>query len=141
MSRTVYEAQALIGSGTLPFTHGIAGNVRAGNPVILTNPEDLVAMAAFATSGVTIGTSAVEILGPNRNPLSQSRLVIFENTGLNTIFISHQKSFTSLEGFELEANILLSNGSDRRLILPILRNVSVWARTDNGTSSIKLIIL
>jgi len=140
---------AQIGSGTIPYTYGILplderGNeadgrgVRTGVQVMVGNPEDLVAVDAFATSGVTVGTGVVEILGPTKNPLPRSRFVTIQNTGANAVYISHRSSYPSIDSFELPA---ATAGVVRRITIPILHNVSVYAKTTTGTSVVRLLIV
>jgi hypothetical protein len=109
---TAPQVAAQIGSGTLPYTYGIlppdergsetdGGGVRLGLQVMVANPEDSVAVDAFVASGVTVGTTAVEVLGPGINPLPRCRLVEFQNDGNNPILISHTSSFVDDDAFEV----------------------------------------
>lgn len=138
-----------IGSGTLPYTYGILpssqrGNeplgqgIRHGQQVMIGNPEDLVAVDAFAASGITVGTTPVEIVGPNNNPLPRCRQIILQNTGANEVYISHNPTFPLVDSFELPVGG--TAGANRRITLPLLHNVSIWARADTGTSVIRLLI-
>lgn len=152
----VREVAAIIGSGSIPFTYGILdpsqrGNlvggegVRIGSQVILANPEDLLAVDAFAASGVTVGTTAVEIIGPHNNPLPRCTSVKLRNDGTNDVFISHKQSFPTLDAFIIPAADILAAGTGSTdpahiIELPILHNVSVWAKTATGTSIVRLLI-
>ena len=139
----------IIGSGTVPFTRAIlpldqrgsqAGSegVRTGLQVVVANPEDLTSVDAFAASGITVGTNAVAIIGPTTNPLPRCREVILQNTGAAPVYISHKPSFTTQDSFELP--IGGTAGVNRRVALPILHNVTVYARTASGSSSVRLLI-
>jgi len=139
-----------VGSGTIPFTYGIlssgqrgneplGGGIRTGNQVMIGNPEDMVAVDAFAASGIVIGTNPVEILGPQNNPLPRSRMVLIENTGTVDAYISHRLNFTTLDAFELSPEG--TAGRDSRIQLPLLRNVSVYAKTASGSTTIRLLIV
>lgn len=140
---------AIVGSGTIPFTRGILpalqrGNesigegVRTGIQVMVGNPEDLVAVDAFAASGITVGTSVVEAVGPNTNPLPRCRAIELQNTGSNPILISHRSSFTDDDAFQLPA---AAAGISRRVEIPILHNVSVYARAVGGSSTLRMLIV
>jgi hypothetical protein len=137
-----------IGSGTLPFTYAILAPAqrgdqplgrgdRNGQQVVLANPEDVVAVDAFVASGITVSTSAIEVVGPHINPLPRSRMIEFQNTGSNPIFISHRASFTDLDSFQLPVAVA---GVSRRLSLPLLHNVSVYARATGGSSTLRMIV-
>lgn len=138
-----------IGSGTIPYTYKIlpaaqrgiepiGQGERFGPQVIVANSEDLVAVDAFAASGITVGTSAVEIIGPHNNPLPRCRQVVLQNTGGNEVYISHKQDFTLLDSFELPVGG--TAGANRRVSLPLLHNVSIWAKADTGTSVIRMLI-
>jgi hypothetical protein len=138
---------AIVGSGTLPYTRGILpasqrGNqsngegVRTGTQVILANPEDLNSVDAFAASGITVGTSAVEVLAFNNNPLPRCGNVIVKNGGSSVVLLSHKQNFTDTEGFPLAAN----GTTGDTVSIPVLKNVSIWARCASGSTNIKLLI-
>lgn len=139
-----------VGSGTVPYTYGIldpadrgaltGGNgVRQGTQVLVANPEDLVAVDAFAASGVTVGTTAVEIVGPHNNPLPRCRQVILQNSGGQAVFISHRPDFPTLDAFQLPTGG--TAGTNRRVTLSLLHNVSIYAKTSTGTSTVRILIL
>ncbi len=141
---------AVIGSGTVDQTRAIlpaaqrgkeelGEGVRTGLQVMVANFEDNLAVDAFAASGITVGTSAVEIISPGANPLPRCRQVIIENTGGQDVLLSHKEAFTDIEGFELSTEG--TAGASRRVTLPLLHNVSVWARTTSGSTTIKLLIV
>ena len=138
---------AVIGSGTLPYTRGILpsgqrGNqsngegVRTGMQVMVGNPEDLNSVDAFAASGITVGTSAVEVVSFATNPLPRSGMVLVKNGGASAVLISHKQNFTDNEGFPLAANGTIND----QIQLPVLKNVSIWARCASGSTTIKLLI-
>lgn len=141
---------AVIGSGTLPNTRAIlpaaqrgkqplGEGVRTGIQVMLGNPEDIVAVDAFAASGITVGTGVVEIVGPHVNPLPRSREVIIENVGGVDVYLSHLPDFPTADSFELSTEG--TAGRSTRVTMPILHNTSVYARTAAGTTSVRLLIL
>lgn len=143
------EVAAIVGSGTIPYTRGILpasqrGNesagegVRTGIQVMVGNPEDMLAVDAFAASGITVGTTPVEIVGPHNNPLPRCRQIILQNTGANEVYISHKPTFPLLDSFELPVGG--TAGANRRITLPLLHNASIWARADTGTSVVRLLI-
>jgi len=140
---------AIIGSGTLVHTRSILpvsqrGNeplgegVRTGTQVIVGNPEDLLAVDAFASSGISVGTGVVEIIGPHINPLPRCSQIIVENIGAAAVFLSHLPSFPTVDAFELSNEG--TAGASRRIVLPLLHNVSVYARTAAGTTNVNLLI-
>ena len=140
------QVAAIIGSGTVAQTYSIlppsdrgslsgAEGVRTGIQVMLANPEDLNSVAAFASSGVTVGTTAVEVIAPGINPLPRCRNIILENTGGQAVLIGHRANIQDPEAFELG-----TTAPNNRIELPLLHNVSVFARTTTGSSVIKLIV-
>jgi len=142
--------QTFVGSGTLPATRGILpvsqrGNepigqgVRTGVQTVLANPEDIVAVDAFAASGITVSTGVVEIVGPHTNPLPRSREIIVENVGAADVYLSHLPTFPAEDAFELSTEG--TAGRSTRVTLPLLHNVSVYAKTAAGTTSVRLLIL
>ena len=140
------QSNAAVGSGTLPFTTQILtpaqrgvepagqGN-RYGTNVVVINPEDQVAVDAFATSGVIVATSAVEVISPAINPLPRSRSVILENTGGQAVFIGHKVDIQDPEAFELG-----TTAPNNRIELPLLHNVAIFARTASSSTTIKFIV-
>ena len=144
------EASALIGSGTVDRTRNILtpaqrgtnanslGGYRTGTQVVLANPEDINSVDAFATSGVPITSSAVEVIGPHINPLSRCRTIVLENTGAADVLIGNSASFQDPEGFILSTEG--TAGRQTRIELPLMHNVSIWARTAAGTSNIRFIV-
>lgn len=143
------EVAALIGSGTVLYTYGIldptvrgfqsgAEGVRVGTQVIIANPEDLLAVDAFAASGISVSTVATEIIGPYNNPLPRSRSIIVENTGNADVYLSHKASFTTQDAFELSPEG--TAGRSSRVELPLLHNVSMYAKTASGSTTVRLLI-
>jgi len=142
--------QTIIGSGTLPATRGILsvsqrGNepngqgVRTGIQTILANPEDLVAVDAWAASGVSVGTGVVQIFGPHTNPLPRTRLVVIQNLGGQDLIIAPTEAgATVADGFTLPTP---AAGVESRIELPLLHNNEIWARSASATTTVKLIIL
>jgi hypothetical protein len=143
------EVFAVIGSGTIPQTHSIlppaqrgtelaAQGIRKGTQVMLANPEDLNSVEAFAASGITVGTSAVEILAPGSNPLPRMREVTIQNLGTADVYIGHSDSVNlPIEGIELTAP---AANTVSLITIPLLHNVSVWAATLAGTADVRLLI-
>lgn len=138
---------AVIGSGTLPYTRGILPSeqrgsqsngegVRTGMQVMVGNPEDLNSVDVFTASGITVGTTSVEVISFTTNPLPRSGMVLVKNGGASAVLISHKQNFTDNEGFPLAANGTIND----QIQLPVLKNVSVWARCASGSTTIKLLI-
>ena len=144
------QASSIIGSGTYPYTRQIlpiaqrgandnGGGIRTGNQVVIANPEDLTSVDAFAVSGITVGTTPVQILAPGNNPLPRSVKVILQNVGSQDVFIGPTSEKASVaEGFVLATDG--TAGTSRRVELPFLHNVEIWARSQTGTSTIKMLI-
>jgi len=130
------QVAAIIGSGTIPYTRGILptsqrGNeplgegVRVGQQVMVGNPEDLLAVDAFAVSGVSIGPVPVKIWGPELNSLPRQRSVRLHNQGPGPVFIGPTStSVIAPSGFEIMAPTVAGSTVE----LPLLLNVSIWAR-------------
>ena len=144
MSREVF---ARVGSGTVEFVAGIlpsgqrgyleSGNgVRGGTQVMIANPEDLLAVPAFVASGITVGTTSVEIVGPHKTQLPFVRKVVISNGGSQAFLIGEKQNFTDIEGFEIAANGTVGDS----ISLDIMKNVSVWARTTILTTNVKVLI-
>lgn len=139
-----------VGSGTLPYTRGILpvaqrGNeplgegVRVGLQVVVANPEDMIAVDAFAVSGVSIGTVPVKIWDANINPLPRQRILVLENIGPNDAFIGpNSTSVIAPSGFQVYGPAAAANESLSRIELPFLKNVEVWARS-TGTSQLRIL--
>lgn len=148
----VYFSQ--VGSGTIPFIaelipsgeRGIGLNTgrnparghRAGDQVLIGNPEDIVAVDAFAVSGVTVGTTPLEVLAFGRHPLPRSRSVRLVNDGTAIIRIAHSAAKTA-EGFPLYP--VVSSVGQLPVEIPLLKNVSIWAASDSGNNSLRMIIV
>lgn len=136
------QSAATIGSGTLPFVTQIlppasrgqvdnARGERVGTNVVVINPEDQIAVDAFAVSGVSFGVTPVKIWDSNINPLPRQRSVTLFNDGPNEAFIGpNSTSVIAPSGFNIAAE-----GS---LQLPFLKNVEIWARSA-GTSQIRFL--
>jgi len=144
------EVASVVGSGTLPYTRGILpasqrGNeatgegVRTGIQVMVGNPEDAIAVDAWAASGVVIGTTPVQIFGPNINTLPRTRLVILQNLGGQDLIIAPTEAgATVADGFTLPTP---AAGVESRIELPLLHNNEIWARSAATTTTVKLVIL
>lgn len=141
---------AIIGSGTIPQTRAIlpasqrgteeAGEgVRTGVQVMVGNPEDLIAVDAWATSGVLVGVTPVQIFGPNINSLPRTRLVIIENVGSVDLLIAPTEvGNTVANSFTLPAP---AAGTIPRVELPLLHGNEIWARAASATTTVNLVIL
>lgn len=145
------EVFSQVGSGTLPFVRSIlspsqrgiaagAQGIRGGTQVMIGNPEDVVSVDAFATSGVQVGTNPTLIIGPSTNPLPRCRSVIIHNAGDNAVHLGSSPD-TSLSGLPLAGAVASPGADGRRIRLPLLHNVEVWGRTATGTSAVHYIVL
>lgn len=144
------EVAASIGSGTIPYTYGIlppgqrgsqsgAEGVRLGVQVIVGNPEDMVSVDAFASSGIAVGTTPIKIFGSNQNPLPRGRKIVVENASdTSTLLVSHAPSKVVSEGYQLtNAGASTPRAS---VELPILGGTDVWAAALSGTVQVRILI-
>lgn len=148
-----HEVSATIGSGTVNQVRGIlppdqrgaiagARGDRTGTQVMIGNPEDLVSVDAFAVSGITVGTTPVEIVNPGENPLPRTRQVTIQNLdATNDVFISHKSTDVPIEGFQLNAVGTNDPNASNRVTIPLMHNVSVWAASSGGTANIRMIFI
>jgi len=151
MGRDLVAAQ--IGSGTVPFTRAIlpvdergteplGEGIRTGTQVMVGNPEDFVAVDAFAVSGITIGTTPVQIAGPGVTPLPRARKIVIQNNSLspalaNALFIGPDAGFDFLtEGFGIYGS---NAGHIIEVEIPLMAGVEVWARTPTNPISVRLL--
>jgi hypothetical protein len=144
------EVASDIGSGTIPYTRAIlspaqrgstsgAGGTRTGIQVMVGNPEDMVAVDAFASSGIAVGTAPIKIFGSSQSPLPRARKVVVENASdSSTLLISHAASKVVSEGFQLTN---AGAGTPRASVeLPILGGTDVWAAALSGTVQVRILI-
>lgn len=140
---TFRESAAVIGSGTVPLTRPIlpvdqrGGNndgrgERGGLNVVVINPEDLLSAETWATSTVSVTTSATLILGPANNPLPRNRKVIVKNQGTNAVTISPTPTIVAGTGWTLEQN------EERELEL--MWGASIYGIAAAGTSNVDFIV-
>lgn len=143
------QSSSTIGSGTLPFTTQIlpptgrgqvsgARGDRWGTNVVVINPEDQIAVDAFAVSGVSFGVTPVKIWDANINPLPRQRMITLVNIGPGDAFIGQSSTAViAPSGFVIPAPAAATE-SLSRLDLPFMRNVEIWARS-TSTSQIRII--
>jgi hypothetical protein len=138
----------MIGSGTIYYTRGILPSSqrgaqpnsmgeRFGVQTIIANPEDLVAVDAFAVSGIQITTAPIKIWGAGSNPLPRARLLRIQNaTDSTTVTIANSAAKTP-EGWTLVNN---GAGTPRSSVdLPILDCCEVWA-VASAASQVRMLI-
>lgn len=143
------EVAAIIGSGTTPFTYGIlsqsqrgsqsgAEGVRTGLQVVIANPEDMVAVDAFAASGIAVTTTPIKIFGASQSPLPRARKVLIENsTDSSTLVIANRASKIP-EGWQL---VNAGANTPRASVeLPIMNGTDVWAAAVAGTVQVRMLI-
>lgn len=144
------QVAAIIGSGTSPYTYGIlppeargsqvgAEGVRTGIQVMIGNPEDMVSVDAFASSGIAVTTSPIKIFGANQTIMPRTRKIIVENaTDSSTLLISHAQSKVVSEGFQLTN--AGSNAPRSSIELPIMAGTDVWAAAAVGTVQVRILM-
>lgn len=140
------QVSSIIGSGTLPYTRAILtsaqrGNqplgegVRTGLQVMVGNPEDLVAVDAFATSGVSVNTNAVLIFSKDlaRTVLPRCREIRIQNTTDSSVLAigTSAQKIDQGEGWLLH-NSTAGNPSYRDVTLPVLDSVNIYAKAISG---------
>lgn len=143
------EVAAIVGSGTTPFTRGIlspsqrgsqsgAEGVRTGLQVMVGNPEDLVAVDAFAVSGIAVGTTPLKIFDKNSSPLPRTRMIRVQNaTDSSTVTIANRASKIP-EGFAL---VNAGANTPRAYIdLPVLDAVEIWATGSAAATQIRMLL-
>jgi hypothetical protein len=114
--------------------------VRTGTQVVLANSEDLVAVDAWAVSGVTIGQTPIELVGPGSNPLPRCREIIIQLISPNAQVQISPTEDSLAEGFTLFNPSVDAN--ERTFIrLPLMHNNCVWGRAPTGAVEIRMIIL
>lgn len=141
------QSNATIGSGTLPFTtqiltpeqRGQQANGRGeryGTNVVVVNPEDQIAVDAWAASGVLVpSAAAVQVIGPGITALPRTRKVVLQNGGANAIYIAPTEAgATATDGFSIAGNALFT------LELPLLHNNSIWALADTAPTLLKVLV-
>ena len=147
------QVASQIGSGTLPYTRGILpasqrGNeptgegVRTGLQVVVANPEEFCAVDAFAASGLTIGTTPVQIAGPGITPLPRARKIVIQNSSLSAalgdaLFVGHRENHDFLiEGFGVYGS---NAGHINQIEIPLMAGTEVWARSVTNNISVRLL--
>ena len=124
-----YESSAFVGSGisVLRQIHNVP-NLRGSNHVLL-NYEDVNSlMGILQTSGLVVGTSPVQLTGPE-NRLRGRRQVNISNSGTSVLFIGNS-GVTQANGFPMLANTTLE--------LKLLDFGNIWC-VSNGVSSVRVL--
>lgn len=163
------EQQSTLGSGTIPYLdpilHTTLGGIatelpngsgpgqgrgqRGGTQIILANPEDVNSAPAFASSGITVGTTATQIWSPDLhepNVLRRRRTMRIQNLGANDIYVGHADNvtvgLTQSAGWQIPSvNVGGSVTNDMNFFeIPIMGGVSVYAIADGGTSDIRILV-
>jgi hypothetical protein len=143
---------ATVGSGTVEQVRAILPAIQRGKEpagegeriatqVIVANPEDFVAVDAFAASGIAVGTDVIEIFCPGNNPLPRCREVVIQNQTLNsTLRIAHHPDKVVSEGWGLFNPTTHTGPGVAEIRLPLMHNNSIYARADAGTIAVRLLI-
>jgi hypothetical protein len=106
---------------------------------MLGNPEDIVAVDAFAASGIAVSTTPIKIFGASQSLLPRARQVIVENsTDSSTLLIAHHSSKVVSEGFALTN--AGANTPRQSVTLPIMAGVDIWAASVAGTVQVRILI-
>jgi hypothetical protein len=115
-----------------------AEGVRTGAQVVVANPEDMVAVDAFAVSGVSLAGTPVRIWGPGINSLPRQRSVTIKNQGPGSVYIGpNSTAVIAPSGFQI--NPPTANNTFNEVTLPFLSNIDIWARADGGGASITIL--
>lgn len=139
-SGTVNPVRGILPSGQRGHDNtGLAAGVRTGIQVMLGNPEDIVAVDAFASSGIAVSTTPLKIFGASQSLLPRARQVIIENaTDSSTLLISHHPSKVVSEGYALTN--AGTNTPRQSVTLPVMAGVDIWAAASAGTVQVRILI-
>ena len=157
------DVASLMGSGTIPYTLGIlhttlggtlggslaAGasdgrGIRTGTQVAISNPEDIVSVPAIRASGITVGTSPVNILNQISHDvlLKRGRMVEIINLGPGNVAIGGTSSVTiglaGESGFFLIAPTA-GQVPPQSVKLPIMNGCDVWAIA-SAASDVRMLV-
>lgn len=153
------ETPSVIGSGyynavypIIPSGQGGSGpatgsdQVRSqlgGSNVVIVNPENVVAVPAWNTSGVSVGVVPTKIWDANINYiLPTQRLIRLQNMGPNEVRVSSNPTGAIFpSGFTITPITAAATNKDNtsRLDLPLMKGAEIWA-SSLGTSQIQIII-
>ncbi len=149
------ETASNIGSGFYPSVYPVipsgrggsgpsdVGSILGGSNTTVTNPENIVAVPAWATSGVSVGSVPVKIWDANINYLLPTqRSFTVQNLGPSDCRIGpNSTSVIFPSGFTITALIDAATGKDAtsKQALPIFKGAEVWA-SSNGTSQLQILV-
>lgn len=158
------ETATLMGSGTSPYTVGIlhtslggtltntlgAGaadgrGVRTGTQVIIANPEDIVSVPAIRASGISVGTTPLNIINQYSHDtlLRRGRKVVIENNGPGDLYIGGTSSVSvGLTGNECGFKLIAPTAGQvapQRIELPIMNGCDVWAVASAGATDVRIL--
>lgn len=145
------ETTSYIGSGTIPATRGILSSVQrgtnddaigawGGTNVTLINVEDLTSVDIFAVSGVEVTQNPKEILNPYNNLLPRTRNVKIQNTGPENAYIGNTSGVLWAPLDDVGYVIMASGTEQSTVDIPILHNNSIWAKTRDATTYLRMLI-
>jgi hypothetical protein len=157
------EVASLMGSGTSPYTAAIlhttlggtfggtlnagaaAGRgVRTGTQVIVSNPEDIVSVPAIRCSGISVGTSPVNILNQINHDalLKRGRMAIIENLGPGDLYVGGRSNVTTGLAGESGFKLLAPAASipPQSIELPIMNGCDVWAVASAGATDVRILV-
>jgi hypothetical protein len=143
---------AQVGSGTIPFVRailpsgqrgsdntGLAAGVRTGIQVMVGNPEDIVSVDAFASSGIAVGITPTKIFGASQSLLPRVRTVLVQNaTDSSILYVAHTASKVISEGWQLVNGIGIPRAS---VELPIMAGADIWAAGSTVGSGVQARLL
>jgi len=158
------EVPTLMGSGTLPYTYQIlhttlggtatdtlttnacqGKGIRTGTQVAISNPEDIVAAPAIRASGITVGTTAINVVNQIMHDaiLKRGRMIMIENLGPGHIYIGGTPNvsasiFGGEPGFQIDipTNAVVPK---QFLELPLLNGAEIWAVSDAANTEIRFL--
>lgn len=155
---------ALMGSGTIPYTvsilssglggtylaapttgPGIGRGERVGSQILVANPEDIVSVPAFATSGISMpGGTPTEIYSPalNESVLRRRRMIKVQNLGPGDLFIGHTNRVSQfVHGGEPGFKLVPSAASGITSVdLPLMGGASVWGLAVNQNTDVRVLM-
>lgn len=111
--------------------------------VMIGNPENIVAVPVWTTSGTSVGNIPVKVWDYNINyNLPFQRCVIIQNLGPQSCRVGPSaQAVIAPSGFTITPLIAAATAKDStsRLEIKIMKGAEIWASADGGTSQIQIL--
>jgi hypothetical protein len=132
-------------NGTLNAGAADGRGIRVGTQVTIANPEDLVSVPAIRSSGISVGTSPVNILNQINHDalLKRCRMAKIINLGPGNLAIGGTSNVTA--GLAGESGYFLIAPSagqvpPQSVDLPIMNGCDVWAVASAGATDVRILV-